>query len=129
MGAEWGAGHLYRNASVALALKGQIDEALAVARPAHLLLSREGDEYLVLPTLALVAASQGRLEDAARVAGFHAAAQARLVRVPELLAAIVRTRLDPLLAQLPAADFERLSAEGAALHADDAFRIGFGDAG
>ena len=128
LGATSGAGHLYRNAAMALALMNRMDEVLPLARVAHTLLTTEGDEYLVLPTLALVAASQGRLEDAARVAGFHAAAQARLVRVPEPLAGSVRTRLDPLLAQLAGADLERLSAEGAALRADDAFRIGFGDA-
>ena len=85
LGARAGAGHLHRNAAMALAFMGRMDEALAMARIGYALLLAEGDEYLVLPTLALIAASQGRLADAARVAGFHAAAQARLVRVPEPL--------------------------------------------
>jgi predicted ATPase/DNA-binding winged helix-turn-helix (wHTH) protein len=123
-----GAGHLYRNTAMALAMTGSIDEALGAARIAYSLLMPEGDEFLVLPTLAFVAAAMGRVEDAARVAAFHGAALARLVRNEEPLASVMRARLAPYLAALDDGTRARLTAEGAALRPADAFRIGFGDA-
>jgi predicted ATPase/DNA-binding winged helix-turn-helix (wHTH) protein len=125
-GASGGAGHLYYAATIALIYLDQLDDALAAARKAHGLLLQEGDEYRILAPLALLAALQGRLADAARIIGRDEAVHLRTALRPNV--AQVRARLDPLLAAaLPAAELARLRAEGAAMRDEQVFRLGFGD--
>ena len=78
--------------------------------------------------LALVNARHGRLEAAARIAGFDAANQTRTGENASVVAPLLNARLEPLLAAGLAPDKRaRLVAEGAALHEDEAFRLALGD--
>ncbi len=90
---------------------------------------REGDEQRMLLSLALLNAMQGRLEAAARIAGFADALQARVGENFGGFASLFRTRLDPLLAALPEGERLRLSAEGAALRDESVFKLAFDEPG
>jgi hypothetical protein len=128
LGAGAGAGHLYTSVLVALTELDRIDEALAAGRTAHALLLREGDEIRVMLPLALCAALQGRLADAARVFGFVDAELRRTGALVEAGRATVRERLRPLLEKgLGADECARLLADGAALSEEHAFRRAVGD--
>jgi hypothetical protein len=81
----------------------------------------EGDAYRLLPSLALLNALSGRLDIAARIAGFQAAQSARIGDNASVLTAFVYRRLDPLLAGLPAGERARREGEGAAWSAATAF--------
>ncbi len=59
--ADAGAGHLYQNEMIALLMLGRLDEAWVAARNAYPRLLREGDEYRMLLSLALLNAREGRL--------------------------------------------------------------------
>ncbi len=123
-----GAGHLCNNAMIALILLNRFDEAIAAGRRAHALLLQEGDEYRLFAPLALLAALQGRLADAARIVGRDDAVHLRTGDPVRPNAAQLRARLDPLLAAaLPAPELERLRAEGAAMRDEQVFKLGFGD--
>ncbi len=129
IGAGAGAGHLYTNVLVALIELGRVDEALIAGRTAHALLLREGDEIRVMLPLALCAARQRRLADAARVYGYVDAELSRTGALVEAGRATVRGLLQPLLEQEFGADeFARLRAEGAKLSEEQAFRLAVGDA-
>jgi tetratricopeptide (TPR) repeat protein len=129
LGADAGAGHLYSNRSIANLLLGRLDDALADARNAYVRLLREGDQYRLLLPLALIAALQGRLEAAARIAGFDQAVQVRSGENASFVAPLFRTRLDPLLAAgLDADERARLALEGAGWAEEEAFRIALVDA-
>ena len=122
-----GAGHLYWNATIALILLDRLDEALAAARTAHARLLREGDECQLLAPLALLAALQGRPADAARIIGHDDAVLERTGNGVRPLAALVRVRLEPMLAAaLPAPELARFRREGAAMRDEQAFQLGFG---
>ena len=124
IGAGFGAGHLYRSMALAHALEGRTDEALAAARAGYRLLIQEGDQYLLLPALALVAASRGRCDDAARIAAFHRSEHAQMPYKQDALATFVMERLEPMLAkQIAPAQRVRLDTEGTALGADAAFAL------
>ena len=129
LGADAGAGHLYSNRSVANLLLGRLDDALDDARNAYVRLLREGDQYRLLLPLALVAALQGRLDSAARIAGFDDAVQVRSGENASFVASIFRSRLDPLLAaKFGDEERARLALEGASWSEEEAFRIALGDA-
>ncbi len=126
--ADAGAGHLYCNEMTALLMMDRNDEALAAARNAYPRLAHEGDQHRLLLPLALVNARYGRLEAAARIAGFDAANQIRTGENANVVTPLLNARLEPLLAAGLAPDKRaRLVAEGAALHEDEAFRLALGD--
>ena len=117
-------GHLAGFEAVALIVLSRHSEARALARTAYALLQREGDTLWLLVPLALSAAMEGRLADAARIAGYSDARQAlpgRARRAPERDR---RARVDALLAA-GLSDEERRArlAEGAALREDEVFAL------
>jgi len=129
LGADAGAGHLYFSQIIALLMLDRSDEALTAARNAYPRLSHEGDQYRMLLPLALLNASQGRLDAAARIAGFDEAIRARTGENMSVVAPLLHARLDPLLDPgLSTGERERFAAEGAALHEAEAFKLAFGDA-
>jgi hypothetical protein len=113
----------------ALLMLNRPDEARVAARHAYPRLLREGDELRMLLSLALLNAMQGRLEAAARIAGFADALQARVGENFGGLTSLFRTRLDPLLAALPAAERLRLTAEGAGMRDESVFKLAFDEPG
>ncbi|HEX4524481.1 MAG TPA: winged helix-turn-helix domain-containing protein [Casimicrobiaceae bacterium] len=128
LGADAGAGHLYANRSVSLLLLGRLDDALADARNAYVRLLREGDQHRILLPLALIAALQGRLEAAARIAGFDDAVQVRSGENASIVAPLFRSRLDTLLtARLGTDERAKFALEGAGLAEEEAFRLALGD--
>jgi predicted ATPase len=127
LGSDAGAGHLYQSEMIALLMLNRLDEALQAARNAYPRLLREGDEYRMLLSLALLNALHGRLHVAARVVGFDDAVVARIGENANVFASLFHERLDPLLAALPAGERARLAAEGAALCDEAAFKLAFGD--
>jgi predicted ATPase/DNA-binding winged helix-turn-helix (wHTH) protein len=129
IGSDAGAGHLYQGEMAALLMLDRVDEARIAARNAYPRLWREGDELRMLRSLALLNAMQGRLEAAARIAGFADALQARVGENFGGFAALFRARLDPLLAALNEAERLRLAAEGAALRDEDVFKLAFDEPG
>jgi tetratricopeptide (TPR) repeat protein len=129
IGSDFGAGHLYQGEMAALLMLNRPDEARVAARHAYPRLLREGDELRMLLSLALLNAMQGRLEAAARIAGFADALQARVGENFGGLTSLFRTRLDPLLAALPAAERLRLTAEGAGMRDESVFKLAFDEPG
>jgi len=129
LGADAGAGHLYHSEMLALLMLDRSDEALAAAKNAYPRLVHEGDQYRLLLPLALINALTGRLEVAARIIGFDAAAQARTGENANIVAEALHRRLDPLLAAgLSGEERMRFAAEGAAMHEEDAFNLALGSA-
>jgi hypothetical protein len=127
--ADAGAGHLYYSELIALLMLNRSEEGLVAARNAYPRLSREGDHYRLLLPLALLNALHGRLDAAARIAGFDGAIQARSGENVSIVAPLICNRLDPLLANgLSVDERVRLVAEGAALRDEDAFKLAFIDA-
>jgi len=113
---------------IALLMLNRIDEALEAACNAYPRLLREGDEYRMLMSLALLNALRGRPDIAARLVGFDAAVRARAGESVNVFATLFHERLDPLLAAgLSTAERSRLAAEGAALGDAEAFKLAFGD--
>ncbi|HVP71536.1 MAG TPA: hypothetical protein VMS45_09430 [Gemmatimonadaceae bacterium] len=125
LGADAGAGHLYQNEMIALMMLGQLDGAWVAARNAYPRLQREGDEYRMLLSLALLNARDGRLDVAMRVVGFDNALGTRAGDPVNILAGLHRRELDPLLARLPGDQQARLAAEGAALTDEEVFRLAY----
>ena len=127
-GADAGAGHLYGCAMIALIDLDRLDDALAAGRAAYRRLLQEGDEYRLLLPLANIVASRGRLADAARIAGFDEAVNARFGWAVRARRARQSARLDRLLASgLSADEVAKFRAEGAAMRPPDAFKLGFAD--
>jgi tetratricopeptide (TPR) repeat protein len=104
--------------------RGAFDEALAAAREGLPLLQEAGFAWNVLDYLALRAALAGKLEDAARIAGYadsrytaqNETREPNEARACERLQALLRDKLD-------AEKIERLLAEGAKLSEDEACRL------
>jgi len=93
-------------------------------------LMREADEFRLLSPLALNAALQGRLADAARITGLVDVVHERTGEVPVPAVAGRRARLDALLkAGLTAEALAQLKAAGAMMREADAFKLAFGDVG
>ena len=123
IGGSGGAGHLWLGVMNSEALLGRVDAAIEAGRTAYALLLREGDEMRVFWGLALCAALQGRLPDAARIVGYADAAMAR-AGASERQWTMILTRLNPMLdAGLAPEELARLRAEGAALREADAVRL------
>ena len=120
--------HLAGIEVVALVALSLHDEARALARTAYPLLQREGDTRWLLEALALSAAMEGRLEDAARIAGWT---DARLALPGRFRSAPERDRrawLDALLAAgLSREEVRARLAEGATLREDEAFGRALGE--
>ena len=126
LGAGANAGYLKWIVMIALMLLDRLDEAIVAGRAARTLLLHEGDEYRLLAALALLAALQGRIADAARIIGYDDANLARTGGVVRPIAALLRARLEPLLTSgLSASERARLQAEGAAMRDDQVFELGF----
>ena len=127
LGDDAGASHLYNSQMLALLLLERPDEALLAARNAYSRLLREGDQYRTLLPLALINALQGRLDIAARVAGFDDTNRVRTGENKSIEWSLLRGRLDPLLAAgLSADERTRLGAEGAALGDEEVFTLALG---
>jgi predicted ATPase/DNA-binding winged helix-turn-helix (wHTH) protein len=128
LGADAGAGHLYFSEMIALLVLDRTGEALVAARNAYPRLMREGDHYRILLPLVLLNALQGRLEVAARVAGFDATVRSRSGENETIWAPLLHPRVDALLsAGLSRGERARLAAEGAALSDEAAFKLALGD--
>jgi hypothetical protein len=124
LGADAGAGHLYFSEMIALLVLDRTGEALVAARNAYPRLMREGDHYRILLPLVLLNALQGRLEVAARVAGFDATVRSRSGENETIWAPLLHPRVDALLsAGLSRGERARLAAEGAALSDEAAFKL------
>ena len=124
-----GWGHVHDALMVALTLQGRHDEAIEQGRLAQDDLRRQGDETRLLETLALNAAMQGRVAEAATIAGFVDAEFARTGEVRWPPTAERRARLDALLAAgLAPADRARRQQAGARMTGEQAFALAFGDA-
>jgi len=110
------------------AMLGRVEAAVDAGRTAYALLLREGDELRVFWGLALCAALQGRLSDAARIVGYADAALARAGAASERHWTTMSDRLDPIFgAGLTPDDLARLRAEGAAMREEDAVRLALGN--
>jgi hypothetical protein len=127
LAADTNAGHLYQSEMMALVMLERLDEAWVAARHAYPRLLREGDEYRLLLSLALLNAREGRFDVAMRIVGFDNALGSRLGDAVNILAPIYRKELDPLVARLTADERARLAAEGAALTDEDVFKIAYGE--
>jgi hypothetical protein len=128
VGAGAGAGFLYWNVMIALLLLNRPGDAVDAGRLAHTLLLPQGDEYQLLPALALLTAMQGRPAAAARIIGHDDAVLARTGKGVRPLAALLRARLDPLLAAaVPMSELARLRVEGAAMRDEQVFKMSFGE--
>jgi len=90
-------------------------------------LSPEGDGCQLLGALALLAAVQGRLAAPARIIGRDDAIAARNGKVVRPVSALLRPRLEALLAGLGTSELARLREEGAAMPDDLVFKLGFDD--
>ncbi|HEY5308964.1 MAG TPA: hypothetical protein VIK97_10680, partial [Casimicrobiaceae bacterium] len=124
-----GAGHLHDGAIVAATLLGRLDDAMAHARTAYVLLKNEGDEFRVLESLVLPVAMSGRLADAATMTGFLDALHQRTGEVLRASQARHRARATTLIESgLESTERARLHALGATLTDDKAFALAFGDA-
>ena len=127
IGGSAGAGHLWLGVLNAEALLGRVDAAVAAGRTAYALLLREGDEKRVFWGLALCAALQGRLADAARITGYADAALVRAGVGLEMHWTTMGDRLEPMFrAGLAPGEIERLRDEGAAMREEDAVRLALG---
>ena len=127
LGADAGAGHLYYSELTALLTLDRVDEARIAARNAYPRLLHEGDQHRMLLPFALLNAMTGHLDIAARVLGFDQAVQARSGENESVVAPLFHGRLEPLLAGgLEREERARLSAQGAAMSADDVFKLAMG---
>jgi hypothetical protein len=126
-GADWG--YVHEVLATAATLQGQGDEAIAHGRSAHQGLRHLDDAWRLLETMALNAAMQGRLAEAAQVAGHVDAELARGGAIRWPCSAERRHRLDRLVhAGLGAAAMARHLATGRLLRTDRAFALAFGEA-
>lgn len=127
-GTRQAAAHVVDTLARAQMLQGKFEEGARTARKALQLTRNEGFHFRLLEPLALNAAQQGRLADAAWLTGHIDAAYARRgeVRWPD--AAARRAEIDALLAagMAPPA-LAALRSEGALSSTDAAFARAFGD--
>ena len=127
LSADAGAGHNYQSEMIALIMLKRLDEAWVAARNAYPRLLREGDEYRMLLSLALLNAREGRLDVAMRIVGFDTALGYRIGDAVNIFAPLYQKELDPLLARLAADERARLAAEGAALTDGEVFKLAYAD--
>ena len=127
IGGSAGAGHLWLGVMNAEALLGRTAAAIAAGRTAHALLLREGDELRVFTALALCAALQGRIEDAARMVGYAEGVLARAGVDNAHWSSANESLRVKLNAGLRPDELARLRAEGAAMGEEAAVRLALGD--
>ena len=107
------------------ARRGDWLAALASSRLARPALEIEGDDLLLLPTLAFCAVGLGRADAAARIVGHLDTSRARIADLPEPAAAAERARLQLLLAAaLDCAALEAAQAAGARMSRAEVFALG-----
>ncbi len=120
--------HVVDTLARALILQGKAEEGIETARRALQMTRNEGFHFRLLEPLALNAAHQGRLADAAWLTGHIDATYAKRgeVRWPD--AAARRAQIDAALAEgLDPPAVAALRAEGALSSTDEAFARAFGD--
>ena len=117
------------NYGVALTESGLLDEALPVMRSAALILTRQGIGWMQLDAIALLAFKRGRIDDAALALGRSFACWAKFnqPRYGPITQRIRDAVLSGLRQALPAAELERLLAEGAAMSDEEAARGALAD--
>ena len=127
-GTSYGIAHVTDTLAQALVLQHKHDEAIATARRAVKLTRGAGFHFRSLEVLALNAAEQGRLRDAAWLTGHVDAAYARRGEIRWPHVAVRRAALDALVLDgLSDIEHARLQAEGAVSSTDEAFARAFGD--
>jgi len=118
IGAENVAGHAFANLAEALLQLGELDQALIAARRAFDLLRREADQWLLLWTLARLAAAKGEPAVAVKIAGYardYWNREGIRVRAP-----LATEELAPAMSQ---EERDALLQEGAALGDDEVFAL------
>ena len=117
------------NYAAALTEFGLLDEALSLTRQSAPILTRQGTFWMWLDTIALLAFKRGRIPEAALVLGRSDASRAKVgMWRDDPIDQRIRDVLQSGLRQaLPAADLERLLAEGAALSDEEAARGALAD--
>ena len=128
-GDDWGRAHVLETLAFVCTSQGKDEEAIEHGRAATLASRDIGMHFRMLEAMALNAARQGRLRDAAWAAGHvdHLYAERGEVRWP--FARARRAQLHALLtAGLDAGECDRLRAQGAAEDIQVAFERAFGSA-
>jgi tetratricopeptide (TPR) repeat protein len=121
--------HVLDTLARVLAVQGQHEEAIATGQRALQLTKNEGFHFRMLEPMALSAAGQGRLRDAAWVTGHVDASYAQRGEVRWPSVAAQRARLDALLDDgLDSATIAALRSEGARGDEPLAFAKAFGTA-
>jgi len=116
------------NLSAALIALGQLDEALTIAREAAALQAQMATLWLWLDSIGLLAFKRGRVAEAARALGRAEAVNARHGYRRQPNEQRQRDELLALLEQaLPAAELNRLMAQGAALSDEEAAQAALGE--
>lgn len=112
------------NLSGVLTERGELREALEAAREGMMLRRASGHAWVPMDHFALRAALAGKLETAARIAGYASATYAakQSPRQPNEARAHARL-MEMLRSSLEADEMVRLTAEGASLDEDEACRI------
>lgn len=128
-GARYALAHVLDTRARVLIEQRRVDEAIEMGRRALQLARNEGFHFRLIEPLALNAARQGRLRDAAWLTGHVDASYAQRGEVRWPHVAAQRAQLDGLLAAglTPQALCE-LRAEGASATVEAAFARAFGDA-
>jgi len=121
IGAGNAAGHSVMNLAAALLDLGEVEQALATARRAYVLLRREGDQALLLQLLAQIAARRGDPQTALKVAGYTLKFWSALGLRHH--AGLWDAELAP---QVAAAQREALMADGASLTEEQAIQLVLG---
>lgn len=113
--------------AAALTARGDLAEALAVARRAAPLLHDDGTLFWLFDHLALCAALSGRAKDAALIAGYANAVNAKSGRPRELMGRNAMQRTNSLLRDaLTKEQIVQLGALGAQASEDHVLKIAFG---
>ncbi len=117
------------NYAAALTEFGLLDEALSLMRHSAPILTRQGTFWMWLDTIALLAFKRGRIPEAALVLGRSDASRAKVgMWRDDPIDQRIRDGLQSGLRQsLPAAELERLLAEGAAMSDEEAARGALAD--
>jgi tetratricopeptide (TPR) repeat protein len=126
--AKLGLGQWLSNLASLHTERGELSEALAAAREGLPMLKQLGYAWIGVAHVALRAALAGKVENAARLAGFADSifAAKKMSRQPH--DAHIRDRLQVLLEEkLTPKQLERLSAEGASFGDDEACRLALED--
>jgi len=117
-------GFALMNLSGVLTEKGEVDEALMLAREGLPLVRESGSAWLFIDHVALRAARAGKLDSAGRLAGYADAVHAANGAARQFIEARTRDQLHAVLREaLPSHELDRLLAEGAKMSEDEACRL------